>query len=444
MLRGFRLRKSNPRGKQPATNCSSHAAARSVYHRSLRIEVMEDRSLLSISALELPGACIVDSNIDSLGQVSEYTEDYSPGSTAMFNMLQSSEVTSLSFRDASGNPISSIHAGQTVYLRADATGMNGQTIDVELWEDDGIGDDKIVTKSITIGITGYGTTPWVATWQGDDGYDPFNMYYLFYDVPWSITNLYSGQSDTGHFLIRPPLQNTISGKATQTTKLIPSQEPVSLVRVDASTAIDSSYNMTWIIIHGWNSNPQNFDALVSQIHSIRTTDQVLVVDWSVPANWLLPDRPEGWIEPVAKWTSSVLSGLGFASSTLNFIGHSFGANVSAEIAERIVGNVNSIVALDPAEDVPYIPTLLPDGGLYNPNSSVHFSNCSEHAWAFYSTEPEGSVIEWFGGNPGNEQTPTTADEAIVVTGSTHSGVVDLFANTVVPSSALWRPCNVRP
>ena len=298
------------------------------------------------------------------------------------------------------------------------------------WEDDGVGDDEIVTKSITIGSSGFGTVSWVATWQGDDGDDPFNMYYLFYDVPWSLTNVYSGQPDTGHFLVRPTLQNTIPGKATQTTLSIPTQKSVSLKRVDSSLAIDPDSSLTWIVIHGWNSSPANFNALVSQVDILRPADQILVVDWSDPAEsaWTRPDLPEGWIEPVSQWTSSVLSGLGFMTSTLNFIGHSFGAYVSVETAERLSGVVKSIVALDPAEDVPYIPQLLPEGYRYDPNSSANFADYSGRAWAFYSTEPEGSVIEWFGGNPGNEQTPTTADEAIVVTGSTHSGVVALFTS----------------
>src|SRR6185503_8673066 len=59
-------------------------------------------------------------------------------------MLSFGAVTALSFRNGnlSGSSIiSSIEAGQAVYLRADAGGINGQTISVELWEDDGIGDD---------------------------------------------------------------------------------------------------------------------------------------------------------------------------------------------------------------------------------------------------------------------------------------------------------------
>ena len=69
---------------------------------------------------------------DYNGQISESAEDNNWGSSAIFELLPEAVVTSLSFRDATGNPISSIYAGQTVYLRADATGMNGQSINVEV------------------------------------------------------------------------------------------------------------------------------------------------------------------------------------------------------------------------------------------------------------------------------------------------------------------------
>ncbi len=74
--------------------------------------------------------------------------------------LLSASVTGLSFRD--GNQLDSkvldgIHSGNNVYLRADATEMEGQTIDVQVWEDDGIKDDLITTVQITIGAQGFGT-----------------------------------------------------------------------------------------------------------------------------------------------------------------------------------------------------------------------------------------------------------------------------------------------
>ena len=133
-----------------------------------------------------------------------YDDDYGvhpSGSKLLATRNQSvsaAVVTSLSFRNSSGSVISQIEAGQTVYLRADATGMNGQTIQIELWEDDGIGDDKIITPSITINSSGYGTYAWSSVWQQNDGDTPINSYYLYY----SLTSLYSGEKDTGHFLVK--------------------------------------------------------------------------------------------------------------------------------------------------------------------------------------------------------------------------------------------------
>ena len=100
--------------------------------------------------------------------------------------MLSASVTDLSFRngDQLDSPVlDGIHSGNNVYLRADATEMEGQTIDVQVWEDDGIGDDLITTVPITIGAQGFGTATWQAAWQAADEDAPFNRYYLFYDVP---------------------------------------------------------------------------------------------------------------------------------------------------------------------------------------------------------------------------------------------------------------------
>lgn len=127
-------------------------------------------------------------------------------------------VTGLSFRNASGNVINSIEAGQTVYLRADAIGMNGQTISLELWEDDSLGDDQISPPSpvsITIGASGYGTAPWSSVWQRNDGDSPINSYYVYYRVG----GVYSGTPNDGHFLVRdttPPSTFDLSSPANGT------------------------------------------------------------------------------------------------------------------------------------------------------------------------------------------------------------------------------------
>ena len=56
-------------------------------------------------------------------------------------------VTGLSFTDSLGNSINNINAGETVFIRADAVGMAGETIAVEIWEDDDTGYTKLVVIS---------------------------------------------------------------------------------------------------------------------------------------------------------------------------------------------------------------------------------------------------------------------------------------------------------
>ena len=81
------------------------------------------------------------------------------------------------------------------------------------------------------------------------------------------------------------------------------------------------------------------------------------------------------------------------------------------MAEQITGGVNTIVALDPAVDI---------SGGYNPGGAggVNFAQVSQYSWAFH--DANSSHFE------NNDFTPTTADEAIDVLGSSHSAIVDLF------------------
>lgn len=342
-------------------------------------------------------------------------------------------VTGLSFTDSLGNSINNINAGQTVFIRADAVGMAGETIAVEIWEDDGVGDDYITTRYVTIGSSGSGIATWVSSWQSDDGDDPFNEYYLFYDKPFSSNNTYSGNPGEGHFLIKPPLANEIAGKANHSNEDI-SQGDVLIKRVDGNQIqIDPNSNSTWILTHGLWSSPDTYSDLIAELKNQRPDDQILVVDWSGITSQLtsVPDLVESWIEPVAEWVSHVLSDLGLLPSNLNLIGHSFGSYVSTEISERLSSDVKSIVALDPARDIP--PILY--GGIYNPESSANFAYNSEWSWAFYSSN--------FGGPFGNVSTPATADESIVVQNSSHSGVIDLFTNII--RSSIGKPGeNIQP
>lgn len=191
----------------------------------------------------------------------------------------------------------------------------------------------------------------------------------------------------------------------------------------AGQAIRTDVN-TWIVVHGRNSSPSSsgIAGLAAAIDAQRpdSTDQVLVLNWAAAAEsgWI-GGNGENYIVPVASWAASILSSYGFTTSQLNFAGHSWGAYVSAETAERITGGVNSIIALDPATNYP--------GGSYNPEASgeVNFARNSLYSWAFFES--------W--GDPyGSESTSATADEAFVVRGSSHSGVVNCLANLLTKPS----------
>jgi pimeloyl-ACP methyl ester carboxylesterase len=112
----------------------------------------------------------------------------------------------------------------------------------------------------------------------------------------------------------------------------------------------------------------------------------------------------------------MLVNMGFSTSVLNVIGHSWGGVITGELAGAFPGGVNRAVAIDPAEDAPP-----PIGKLYSTENVVFGGANSGYSWSFYSRDG-GSL----GITAGSDVTPETADEGFVVTGSEHSRVVDLF------------------
>lgn len=184
---------------------------------------------------------------------------------------------------------------------------------------------------------------------------------------------------------------------------------------------------TWIVVHGRNSSPSssNLVAMASAVDGYSAQDQVLVIDWSnAAASGLLGGAGENYIKPVAAWAAAALSSYGVEGAELNLIGHSWGAYVAAELAERMPGGVvDSIIALDPAVDYP--------GGSYNPTASgeVDFARNSNFSWSFYA----------YNGSYGSATTARTADEAFVVTASDHSKVVNVAATLITWSYAAPTP-----
>lgn len=302
-------------------------------------------------------------------------------------------VTGLSFTDSLGNPINNINAGETVFIRADAVGMAGETIAVEIWEDDGFGDDYITTRYVTIGTSGSGIATWVASWQSDDGDDPFNEYYLYFSDSIHSEYVFSGNTNEGHFSVLPALwsgnSNYFSSPLSRDWGLIPDQEGEveSILKRYGGLNIDPTKD-TWIVIHGWqdsfseDNDDQSMNNLANEVflNAGISGMQVLTLDWREAASSvasIFDGSAENWIPSIAEWAKTALQTMGFTNLSLNLLGHSYGAVISGELAERI-GGVNTIIALDPANNHPL-------GDEYD-TESINFADYSKNSWAFLTSQ----------------------------------------------------------
>ena len=236
-----------------------------------------------------------------------------------------------------------------------------------------------------------------------------------------------------------------SGFATRGSE----QALIGFERLDGSTTPLDPNAITWIVAHGRISGPHadNIARLAAAVDGFQAGDQVLALDWSsvtrkagTTTNSSLTDfLGEGWIPYVASFVATKLVSLGFNSNNLiNLAGHSWGAVLSGEIANRMrlsassaVFGVNRIVALDPARDSS-IADLNSYNLAYNPES-VNFATNSRFARAFFSSS--SSLI----GSIGSATSAGTADESFRVNvGSgtaAHSNVVTLFSKMLERNNA---------
>lgn len=334
--------------------------------------------------------------------------------------------------------VTSIRAGQTVWAVADGASAPGETIQVAVIEDDSegldiIGDDGIATLSITLNSGGIGAVEWAAPWQGDDSDTPNNRYYLTYDG-----GLFDPQYDSPYLrtYVGSGSGNSFTGSLAYDwggNRPLEGVIDATLGRFDSNAAIDPDVR-TWLVIHGRNgsfdpantndeTNENRMLQLAEAVDAATGVDQVLTLDWRDGAEAIFNSvtetfdfSGEGWLETVGKWASAALDNMGFVTADLNVIGHSWGGVITGELAAAFPGGVNRVVAIDPAEDAPP-----PIGKLYSTENVVFGGANSGYSWSFYSRD--GGT---FGITAGSDVSPETADEALVVTGSEHSRVVDLF------------------
>lgn len=151
------------------------------------------------------------------------------------------------------------------------------------------------------------------------------------------------------------------------------------VKIDGqqTTPVIAPEQPTWIVIHGWNSSATTANIrYLAQAIARWSESQVLILDWSTAVNvpWHQLGTATKWVPLVAEWVAQQLLEKGFSTSHLNLIGHSFGSYVASEIAARLPGGVNQLIALDPAAKVP---------GLYC--QPLDFRQHSRFAWAFYGS-----------------------------------------------------------
>lgn len=203
-------------------------------------------------------------------------------------------------------------------------------------------------------------------------------------------------------------QSALTGRVTFQHK----SRPVSISALESSSLFINPSVTTWIVIHGRNQSAAstNIDALATQIDQYQPGDQVLLLDWGkAAASGAIGGQGEDYIRPVAQWAAQALTDYGFVGAQINLVGYSWGAEVAAEMAE-VIGSVNSVLAVDPARDYP--------GGSYNPEAAgeVDLAAHANHSLAFFAT----SSLAF-----GSSIVASTAQTAVVATGTDHFGIVTL-------------------
>jgi hypothetical protein len=144
----------------------------------------------------------------------------------------------------------------------------------------------------------------------------------------------------------------------------------------------------WVVIHGmYSSDKASIMAELAQSIEQYENVQVITVDWEKAADpGFVPTRDAPWAVGVGQWTARQLIGAGVNPANINIAGWSHGTYVGYELAreiERITNSqINTIVALDAANNIPLISNY--------DHSVVNFAGPSRNALAIDSSIVAGS------------------------------------------------------
>jgi len=110
--------------------------------------------------------------------------------------------------------------------------------------------------------------------------------------------------------------------------------------------------LTFVLIHGWQSNPSTFGTLAQQLQNIYPLANVISIDWKEIANAPGGDSSyfyvAGQVPYVAQDLATALSMLAIDPSMIKLIGHSLGAHVAGFASADNGNSIGEIVGLDPA------------------------------------------------------------------------------------------------
>ncbi|QDU95813.1 hypothetical protein [Lignipirellula cremea] len=206
---------------------------------------------------------------------------------------------------------------------------------------------------------------------------------------------------------------------------------VSLFDPENRFGIDTTRD-TWILIHGWApTSPATWaigsdgsGGLASVMREHLPEDSILAFDWYEAANtgYFGSATAESRIQPASEWLATVLIAISFDPDKVNLIGHSFGAYIANETAERMPSDVHSIIALDPATDPP-------GANAFNPNDpqEVTFRDNAVYSWAFYDSDSS------FYNSP---LAASTALQTFATKNAGHSDIPILLGNIIADATSL--------